>query len=75
MVHTRRSISRRLTWMNMLVSGCALLLAGAAFAAYDLITKQHLPLPKVVVEPPRIVTKANVNTIVNWGQQLANISK
>jgi len=44
-------------------------------AAYDLITKQHLPLPKVVVEPPRIVTKANVNTIVNWAQQLAAIGK
>ena len=44
-------------------------------AAYDLITKQHLPLPKVVVEPPRIVTKANVNTITNWAQQLAAIGK
>jgi ABC-type sugar transport system substrate-binding protein len=43
-------------------------------AAYDLITKQHLPLPKVVVEPPRIVTKANVAKIVDWKTQLANIS-
>jgi len=43
-------------------------------AAYDLITKQHLPLPKVVVEPPRIVTKANVDKIVDWKTQLANIS-
>jgi ABC-type sugar transport system substrate-binding protein len=43
-------------------------------AAYDLITKQHLPLPKVVVEPPRIVTKANVDKIVDWKTQLAKIS-
>ncbi len=32
------TISRRLTWMNMLVSSVALLIAGAAFAAYDLAT-------------------------------------
>ncbi|MFI5126052.1 MAG: response regulator [Candidatus Acidiferrales bacterium] len=32
------SISRRLTWMNMLVSGAALLLACAAFITYDTIT-------------------------------------
>ncbi len=30
------SISKKLTWMNMLVSGVALLLACAAFVAYDL---------------------------------------
>lgn len=32
------SISRKLTWMNMLVSGAALLLACAAFIAYDTIS-------------------------------------
>jgi signal transduction histidine kinase len=32
------SVSSRLTWMNMIVSGAALLLAGAAFLAYDLVT-------------------------------------
>ncbi len=32
------SISRKLTWMNMLVSGTALLLACAAFIAYDMAT-------------------------------------
>src|SRR6266850_6921725 len=32
------SISTKLTWMNMLVSGAALLLACAAFVAYDLVT-------------------------------------
>ena len=33
-----RSISKKITWMNMLVSGTALLLAGAAFFAYDQVT-------------------------------------
>src|SRR5437667_9679153 len=37
MFGTRDSISRKLTWMNMLVSGAALLLAGGAFVSYDLI--------------------------------------
>ena len=32
------SISRKLTWMNMLVSGAALLLACASFIAYDMVT-------------------------------------
>src|SRR5579862_2254876 len=35
---TPKSISRKITWMNMLVSGAALLLAGAAFFAYDQVT-------------------------------------
>lgn len=37
---TRRnnSISNKLTWMNMLVSGAALLLSCAAFVAYDRVT-------------------------------------
>lgn len=33
-----KSISKKITWMNMLVSGTALLLAGAAFFAYDQLT-------------------------------------
>src|ERR1700730_1152355 len=32
------SISRKLTWMNMLVSGAVLLLACTAFIAYDMLT-------------------------------------
>ena len=32
------SISKKLTWMNMLVSGAALLLACVGFCAYDLYT-------------------------------------
>jgi signal transduction histidine kinase/DNA-binding response OmpR family regulator len=34
----KHSVSRKLTWMNMLVSGTALLLACAAFIAYDMVT-------------------------------------
>jgi signal transduction histidine kinase/DNA-binding response OmpR family regulator len=32
------SVSQKLTWMNMLVSGAALLLACTAFIAYDMVT-------------------------------------
>lgn len=32
------SVSKKLTWMNMLVSGAALLLACAAFIGYDMVT-------------------------------------
>jgi PAS domain S-box-containing protein len=38
MMKLRDSLSKKLTAMNMLVSGVALLLASAAFFAYDLIT-------------------------------------
>jgi len=34
------SIPRKLTWMNMLVTGAALLLAGGTFMAYDLISSR-----------------------------------
>ena len=36
--HRENSISRKLTWMNMLVSGAALLLACTAFIGYDMLT-------------------------------------
>jgi signal transduction histidine kinase/DNA-binding response OmpR family regulator len=38
--HKNQTISRRLTWMNMLVSGTALLLACTAFIAFDMVTFQ-----------------------------------
>ena len=40
----KHSISRKLTWMNMLVSGAALLLACAAFIAFDMITFRQVML-------------------------------
>lgn len=36
--HPEHTISRRLTWMNLLVSGAALLLACSAFIGYDMVT-------------------------------------
>ncbi len=38
MIFTSKSISTKITWMNLLVSGAALLLAVSAFFAYDQIT-------------------------------------
>jgi signal transduction histidine kinase/CheY-like chemotaxis protein len=37
-LRTDNSISRKLTWMNMLVSGAVLLLACASFITYDMLT-------------------------------------
>src|SRR5438046_341039 len=36
------SITSKLTWMNMLVSGAGLLLAGAAFLGYELVTVRRI---------------------------------
>ena len=44
-----------------------------AIAAYSLITKQHLPLPKIVVRPAELVTKANVGTVASWSAQIKAI--
>lgn len=42
-------------------------------AAYNLITKQHLPLPRIVVRPAELVTKANVGKVASWKAQIAAI--
>jgi ribose transport system substrate-binding protein len=42
-------------------------------AAYSLITKQNLPLPRIIVRPARLVTKANVNRLASWEQQVKAI--
>jgi len=41
-----------------------------ARAAYSLITKQHLPLARIVIRPGRLVTKANVNKLPSWDKEL-----
>ena len=41
-------------------------------AAYLLLTKQS-GVPRVVVLPPQIVTKANLANLPSWNQELANI--
>ncbi len=43
------------------------------YAAYDLITKQNLPLPKIIVRPSTLVTKANVNSVPSWAAQVKAI--
>jgi ribose transport system substrate-binding protein len=47
--------------------------AQAAGAAYDLLTKQGLPLPNVVVRTPRLLTPGNVRTTASWAAQIAQI--
>ncbi len=42
-------------------------------AAYSLITKQNLPLPKITVRPAELVTKANVGNVASWKAQVAAI--
>jgi ABC-type sugar transport system substrate-binding protein len=44
-----------------------------AYAAYDLITKQHLPLPKIIVLPSRLVTKANLSSVPSWAAEIKAI--
>jgi ABC-type sugar transport system substrate-binding protein len=44
-----------------------------AKAAYNLITKQNLPLPKIIVRPSRLVTKANVDKLPSWSKQIEAI--
>jgi signal transduction histidine kinase len=52
-----RSVSRKLTWMNMLVSGGALLLACAGFIAYDLTSFRALIASNLRIRA--LVTGAN----------------
>ena len=42
-------------------------------AAYSLLTKQNLPLPKIIVRPAELVTKANVGKVASWKAQVAAI--
>jgi hypothetical protein len=44
-------------------------------AAYDVLTKQNLPLPNVVVRAPRLITKANIGSVSSWSNELAQIKR
>jgi signal transduction histidine kinase len=44
------SISRRLTWMNLVVSGAALLLASVSFAVYDAVTFRDAMVQNLTVQ-------------------------
>lgn len=39
-------------------------------ASYSLITKQNLPLPKVIVRPATLIRKGNVNRVPSWDAQV-----
>lgn len=41
-----------------------------AIAAYNLITKQNLPLPKIIVRPSTLITKANIDKVPSWQEQV-----
>jgi ribose transport system substrate-binding protein len=47
--------------------------AQAAGAAYNVLTKQGLPLPNVVVRSPRLITKADLGSVASWSDELAEI--
>lgn len=42
-------------------------------AAYSLITKQNLPLAKIIVRPAELVTKANAGKVASWKAQVGAI--
>ena len=57
------SISKKLTWMNMVVSGVALMLACAAFVAYDLYTYQ-IGIARNLSTEARIVGSNSVSALL-----------
>jgi signal transduction histidine kinase/CheY-like chemotaxis protein len=64
------SISRKLTWMNMLVSGAALLLACAAFIAFDMITFRQAMLRNLSTQA-QIIGSNSVSALLFNDQQSA----
>jgi ribose transport system substrate-binding protein len=44
-----------------------------AIAAYDLITKQNLPLPKIIVRPPTPITAQNIKSVPTWQAEIKAI--
>src|ERR1700753_3687653 len=58
MIGLRGSLPRKLTAMNLLVSGVALLLASAAFFAYDLITFRANLITSTSVQARMIASNA-----------------
>jgi len=59
------SISRRLTWMNMLVSGAALLIAGVTFAAYDLLTFRDAMVQSLSTEAEIVASNSKSALLFN----------
>jgi signal transduction histidine kinase len=62
--HTRvRSIAARLSWMNLLVTGAALLLAYVSFLAYDLLATRQAAIDNLTSEA-QIIGANSVTTIL-----------
>ena len=57
------SISRRLTWMNLLVSGAALLLASTSFVVYDVVTFRNAMVQNLTVQA-RIIGSNTVSALL-----------
>ena len=57
------SISRRLTWMNMLVSAAALMMACTAFVAYDKVTFRETMLRNLSTQA-QIIGSNTVSALV-----------
>jgi signal transduction histidine kinase len=57
------SLSSRLTWMNLLVSGTALLLASAALVVYDIVTFRNTMVQNLTVQA-RIVGSNAVSALL-----------
>jgi signal transduction histidine kinase/DNA-binding response OmpR family regulator len=66
------SISRKLTWMNMLVSGAALLLACTAFIAYDMLTFRASMVRNLSTEAQIIGTNSVSALLFNDQQSAEN---
>jgi signal transduction histidine kinase len=68
---TAKSISAKITWMNMLVSGLALLLAVSAFFAYDQLTFRQ-ELVHALSAQAQIISSNSVSALVFNDPQAAN---
>lgn len=58
-----RSVATRLSWMNLLVSGVALVLAYVSFLAYDVVTSRQLAIDNLTGEA-QIIGANSVSAIV-----------
>lgn len=72
MIKLRDSLSKKLTAMNMLVSGGALLLASLAFFAYDLVTFRDNLITNTTIQAQIIGSNAVSPLVFNDPQSAAN---
>ncbi len=72
MMKLRDSLSKKLTVMNMVVSGVALLLASASFFAYDLITFRENLINNLSVQAQIIGSNAVSPLMFNDPQSAEN---